>query len=70
MTDKKIKTTDKAQTKIVIVNGNDNQVVTDSKNTAINREQGAKSKQHWLQLLYWVVGILVAGITIYKFLIE
>lgn len=68
MSDSTIKNTDKSLTKSVIVNGNDNQVVTDSKNTTINREQGAKSKQHWLQILYWIVGVLVAVITIYKFL--
>ena len=66
MSDSEIKNTDKT----VIVNGNDNQVVTDSKNTSINNEKGLKSKQHWLQILYWSIGILVAGITIYKFLIE
>ena len=70
MTDSKIKTTDKSRTKNVTVNGNDNQVVTDSKNTTISNEQGGKAKQSWLQILYWVVGILVAGITISKFIIE
>ena len=60
---------DKSSTKTVIVNGNGNQVVTNSKNTSINNKKGSKSKQHWLQILYWVVGIVVAGITIYKFLI-
>jgi len=70
LSDIKIKNTDKSQTKNVIVNGNDNQVVTDSKNTTINSKKGGESKQHWLQILYWVIGILVAGITIYKFIIE
>lgn len=69
MSDGKIKTTDKSHTKNIIVNGNDNQVVTDSKNTRINSEKDSKSKQHWLQILYWIVGIVVAGITIYKFFI-
>ena len=69
MSDSKIKTTDKSRTKNVIVNGNDNQVVTDSKNTSINNKKNAKPKQYWLQVLYWVVGILVAAITIYKFFI-
>jgi hypothetical protein len=70
MLDSKIKTTDKSHTKNVIVNGNDNQIVTDSKNTTISNEQGVKTKQYWLQILYWVVSILVAGIAIYKFIIE
>jgi hypothetical protein len=70
MSDSKMKSSEKSHTKTIIVNGNDNQVVTDSKNTRINSEKGSKSKQHWLQILYWIVGILVAGITIYKFFIE
>ena len=70
MLDSKIKTTYKSHTKNVIVNGNDNQIVTDSKNTTISNEQGVKTKQYWLQILYWVVSILVAGIAIYKFIIE
>ena len=69
MSDSNIKNTDKSRTKNVVVNGNDNQVVTDSKNTSITNEKGTKTKQHWLQILYWIVGILVAVITIYKFLI-
>ncbi len=54
----------------VIVSGNKNQVVTNSKNTKIDNAKSEKSSQHWLQILYWVVGILVAFIAIYKFIIE
>lgn len=54
----------------VIVNGNKNQVVTNRKNTKIDNAKSEKSSQHWLQILYWVVGILVAFIAIYKFIIE
>lgn len=54
----------------VIVNGNENQVVTNSKNTKIDNAKSEKPSQHWLQILYWVVGILVALIAIYKFIIE
>lgn len=69
MSDIIIKKTDKSHNKNVIVNGNDNQIVTDSNKTSINSEKGSMSKQHWLQVLYWVVGVVVAGITIYKFFI-
>ena len=70
MSDSTIKTTDKSKNKTIVVNGNDNQVVTDSKNTTINKEKGVKPKQHWLQILYWVIGIALALIGIYKFFIE
>lgn len=70
MTGSKIKTKDKSQTTNVIVKGNDNQVVTGSRDTRINNTKSEKSSQHWLQILYWVVGILVAFIAIYKFIIE
>lgn len=70
MTDSKIRTTDKSKVTNVTVNGNDNQVVTGSKNTCIDNAKGEKSSQNWLQILYWVVGILVAFIAIYKFIIE
>jgi hypothetical protein len=69
MSDSKMKSSEKSHTKTVIVNGNNNQVVTDSKNTNIDNRDSSKSKQHWLQILYWVVGVVVAGITIYKFFI-
>lgn len=69
MTDSKIKTIDKSQTTNVTVNGNDNQVVTNSKNTNIHKEKGPKSTPHWLQILYWIIGIALAAISIYKFII-
>ena len=70
MSDSKIKQIDKSQTTNVSVIGNDNQVVTNSKNTTINNKNGANSKPFWLQILYWVVGIAVAAITIYEFIIK
>ena len=70
MSDSKIKTTDKSNTTNVIVNGSDNQIVTNSRNTHINNTQNPKPKQHWLQILYWVVGIALALIGVYKFFIE
>ena len=70
MTDSKIRTTDKSKVTNVTVNGNDNQVVTGSNNIRIDNAKSEKSSQHWLQILYWVVGILVAFIAIYKFIIE
>lgn len=69
MTDSKIKTIEKSQTTNVTVNGNDNQVVTNSKNTNIRKEKGPKSTPHWLQILYWIIGIALAAISIYKFII-
>ena len=62
--------TDKSHTTNVSVTGNDNQVVTNSRNTQINNTKNSMPKQHWLQILYWVVGIAVALIGIYKFFIE
>lgn len=70
MTDSKIRTTDKSKVTNVTVNGNDNQVVTDSKNTRMNNAKSEKSSQHWLQIIYWIVGIGLAFIGIYKFFIE
>lgn len=70
MTDSKIKTTDKSTTTNVTVNGNDNQVVTGSKGTTIDVEKNTKPSQHWLQLLYWVLGIIVALIGIYGFFVK
>lgn len=70
MSASKIKQVDKSQTTTVTVTGNDNQVVTNSRNTQIDNTKSPKSKQHWLQILYWVVGIAVALIGIYKFFIE
>ena len=70
MTDSKIRTTDKSKVTNVTVNGNDNQVVTDSKNTRIDNAKSEKSSQHWLQIIYWIVGIGLAFIRIYKFFIE
>lgn len=70
MTDSKIRTTDKSKVTNVTVNGNDNQVVTSSNKIRIDKAKSEKSSQHWLQILYWVVGILVAFIAIYKFIIE
>lgn len=70
MTDSKIRTTDKSKVTNVTVNGNDNQVVTGSKNTRIDNAKIAKTPQHWLQILYWIVGILVALIAIYSFFIK
>lgn len=65
-----ITTKDKSHIKNVTVNGNGNQVITDSKDTKINNIKGSKTSQHWLQLLYWVVGIVLALIGIYKFYME
>ena len=63
-------TTDKSRNTNVSVNGNGNQVVTNSRNTRINDVKVAKPSQHWLQIIYWVVGIVVALIGIYKFFID
>ena len=62
--------TDKSLTTMVTVTGNDNQVITNSKSTQINNSKNSGPKQHWLQILYWVVGIALALIGIYKFFIE
>ena len=62
--------TDKSHTTTVSVTGNDNQVVTNSRNTQINNTKNSEQKQHWLQILYWVVGIALALLGIYKFFIE
>lgn len=70
MTDSKIRTTDKSKVTNVTVNGNDNQVVTGSRDTKIDNTKSAKSTQHWLQIIYWIVGIGLALIGIYKFFIE
>lgn len=70
MSDSKIKQVDKSYITNVSVTGNDNQIVTNSRETQINNTKNQKSKQHWLQILYWVLGIAVALIGIYKFLIE
>lgn len=70
MTDSKIRTTDKSKVTNVTVNGNDNQVVADSKNTRMDNAKSEKSSQHWLQIIYWIVGIGLAFIGIYKFFIE
>lgn len=70
MTDSKIRTTDKSKVTNVTVNGNDNQVVTGSRDTKIDNAKSAKSSQHWLQIIYWIVGIGLAFIGIYKFFIE
>ena len=70
MTDSKIKTIDKSKVTNVTVNGNDNQVVTGSKNTRIDNAKSAKTSPHWLQILYWIVGIIVAIIAIYTFFIK
>lgn len=70
MTESEIKTTDKSKTTSVIVNGNDNQVVTNSKHTKIDNTKSEKSSPHWLQIFYWVVGIIVAFITIITFIIK
>lgn len=70
MTDSKIRTTDKSKVTNVTVNGNDNQVVTDSKNTRMDNAKSEKSSQHWLQIIYWIVGIGLALIGIYKFFME
>ena len=70
MSDSKIKQTDKSHTTNVSVTGNDNLVVTNSRNTQINNTKNPKSTQQWLQILYWIVGIVLALIGIYKFVIE
>lgn len=63
-------TTDKSRKTSVKVNGNGNQVVANSNNARINNVKGAKPSQHWLQIIYWVVGIVLALIGIYKFFID
>lgn len=70
MTDSKIRTTDKSRTTNVTVSGNDNQVVTNSKDINICNDKESKSTPYWLQILYWVVGIAVAVVSICKFIIE
>lgn len=70
MTDSKIKTVDKSKVTNVTVNGNDNQVVTGSKNTRIDNAKSAMTSPHWLQILYWIFGIIVALIAIYTFFIK
>ena len=70
MSDSKIKHTDKLQATTVSVTGNGNQVVTNSRNTVIDNTKNPKPKQHWLQILYWAIGIALALIGIYKFFIE
>ena len=70
MSDSKNKQVDKSHTTNVSVSGNNNQVVTNSRNTHINNTKNPTQKQHWLQILYWVVGIDLALIGIYKFFIE
>ena len=65
MTDSKI-----SQSTDITVNGNDNTVVANSKGAKINNDKKIKPSQHWLQILYWIVGIAVALIGIYKFFIE
>lgn len=63
-------TTDKSRNTNVTVNGNGNHVVTNSRNIRINDVKGTKPSQHWLQIIYWVVGIVLALIGIYKFFID
>lgn len=70
MSDNKVKAINKSTTTNVVVNGNENQVVTNSKNTKLDNNRSGKSPQHWLQILYWLVGIVVAFFTIYSFLIK
>lgn len=70
MADSKIKTTDKSHTTNVTVNGNENQVISNSKNTTITNNKEKTNGQHWLQILYWVVGIALALTGVYKFFIE
>lgn len=70
MSDSKIEQTDQSHTTTVTVTGNDNQVVTNSRNTQINNTKNPKSKHHWLQILYWIIGIVLALLGIYKFFVE
>jgi hypothetical protein len=63
-------TMDKSRNTIVTVNGNGNQLVTNSKNARINNAKEVKSPQQWLQIIYWVVGIVLALIGIYKFFLD
>lgn len=70
MIDNNIKTTDKSNVTNVAVNGNNNQVVTGNKNIRIDNANSAKASPHWLQILYWILGIMVAFITIYSFFIK
>lgn len=53
----------------ISIKGNGNQIVSDSSNTIINNTKGKKTSQHWLQIVYWIVGIALAIISIYKFFI-
>lgn len=70
MSDSKIKTTDKSKVTNVTVNGNDNQVVTGSKDTKIDNAKSTGTSTHWLQIVYWIVGIIVALTVIYTFFIK
>lgn len=60
-------TTDNSRNSNVAVNGNNNQIVVNSNNTRINNIKETKPSQQWLQIIYWVVGIILALIGIYKF---
>lgn len=70
MSDSIINIIDKSHITNVSVTGNNNMVVNESKNTTINNGKDSKSSLHWLQIIYWIVGILLALISIYKFFIE
>ena len=61
---------DKSSATNTTISGNANQVVTNSLEVNKKTSVSVKSSQHWLQILYWVVGIVVAFIGIYKFFIE
>lgn len=70
MSDSKIKTTDKSKVTNVTVEGNGNHVVTGSKDTRIDNAKGAGTSPHLLQIIYWIVGIIVALTVIYTFFVK
>lgn len=70
MSNSNINATDKSKVKNISVNGDSNQVITDSKNTHIGNQIEPNNTHHWLEILYWIVGIAVALITIYNLFIK
>lgn len=61
---------DKSSTTNTTVSGNGNPTIANGSEVNTNKSEAEKNSQHWLQILYWVVGIIVAFIGIYKFFLE
>lgn len=61
---------DKSSTTNTTVSGNGNQTIANGSEVNTNKSEAEKNSQHWLQILYWVVGIIVAFIGIYKFFLD